>query len=90
MTDTNSILGTVYLTDVVAFFKLRFTLQRGLQNLEQKHHVDLSSKFAQMEFKLGDAERGKTIFENIVGNYPRRTDQWSVYVDMVTLLPCFN
>ena len=53
--------------------------------MEQKHHVDLSSKFAQMEFKLGDAERGKTIFENIVGNYPRRTDQWSVYVDMVTL-----
>jgi rRNA biogenesis protein RRP5 len=61
----------------------RFTLQRGLQNLEQKHHVDLSSKFAQLEFKMGEAERGKTIFENIVGNYPKRTDQWSVYVDMV-------
>jgi rRNA biogenesis protein RRP5 len=61
----------------------RFTLQRGLQNLEPKQHVDLSSKFAQMEFKLGEPERGKTIFENIVGNYPKRTDQWSVYVDMV-------
>lgn len=40
-----------------------------------KHHVDISSKFAQMEFKHGEAERGKTIFENIVNNYPKRTDQ---------------
>lgn len=45
--------------------------------------VDTISKFAQMEFKYGDAERGKTMFENILVNYPRRTDLWSVYIDMV-------
>jgi len=40
------------------------------------------SKFAQMEFKFGEAERGRTIFESILSNYPKRTDLWSVYLDM--------
>ena len=63
----------------------RFTLQRSLQsdNLEKKHHVEVTSKFAQMEFKMGDVERGKTVFEKILSNYPQRTDLWSVYVDML-------
>lgn len=45
--------------------------------------MDTISKFAQMEFKYGEAERGKTMFENVLVNYPRRTDLWSVYIDMV-------
>ena len=40
------------------------------------------SKFAQMEYKLGDPERGRTIFEGIVDSYPKRWDLWSVYMDM--------
>ena len=48
--------------------------------------VDIITKFAQMEFKLGEAERGKTMFENILSTYPKRTDLWSVYIDMVTKL----
>lgn len=40
------------------------------------------AKFAQMEYKLGDAERGKTIFEGIIDSHPKRLDLWSVYVDM--------
>ena len=36
-----------------------------------------------MEFKHGEPERGKTMFENILSNYPKRTDLWSVYVDMM-------
>jgi len=39
-------------------------------------------KFAQLEFKLGDAERGRTIFEGIMDSYPKRLDLWFVYVDM--------
>lgn len=35
-----------------------------------------------MEFKLGEPERGRTIFESILSNYPKRMDLWSVYVDM--------
>jgi len=40
------------------------------------------SKFAQLEFKHGDAERGKTIFEGIIDSYPKRLDLWTVYIDM--------
>lgn len=40
------------------------------------------SRFAQMEFKLGDAERGRTIFEGIMDNYPKKLDLWFVYIDM--------
>jgi rRNA biogenesis protein RRP5 len=40
------------------------------------------SKFAQLEYKLGDAERGKTIFEGIVDSRAKRWDLWSIYIDM--------
>jgi len=62
----------------------RFTLQRALQNLDKKNHVELSSRFGVLEFKHGESERGKSIFENIISNFPRRLDQWNVYIDMVT------
>lgn len=39
-------------------------------------------KFAQMEFKYGESERGRTIFEGIMSNYPKRVDLWSIYLDM--------
>ena len=61
----------------------RFTLQRSLQNLETKHHVDISSKFGQLEFKMGEPERAKEIFQKILDNFPRRTDIWMVYVDQL-------
>ena len=34
-----------------------------------------------MEFKYGSAERGRTIFEELVGNYPKRMDVWNMYLD---------
>ena len=61
----------------------RFTLQRSVQNLKKSELVQISSKFAQFEFQFGEAERGKTIFETIVRDFPSRIDQWCVYVDMV-------
>ncbi len=35
-----------------------------------------------MEFRLGEPERGRTIFESVVSTYPKRLDIWSIYVDM--------
>ena len=61
----------------------RFTLQRSLQNLETKHHVEISSKFGQLEFRMGEPERAKEIFQKILDNFPRRTDIWMVYVDQL-------
>jgi len=40
------------------------------------------SKFAQLEYKLGEPERGKTLFEGIVDTHPKRWDIWSIYIDM--------
>ncbi|GAA5976182.1 hypothetical protein JCM11641_001071 [Rhodosporidiobolus odoratus] len=60
----------------------RELLPRSLKSLEKRDHVATISKFAQLEFKLGDAERGRTIFEGIVDSYPKRLDLWFVYVDM--------
>ncbi|XP_027785676.2 protein RRP5 homolog isoform X1 [Marmota flaviventris] len=57
-------------------------LQRALECLPTKEHVDVIAKFAQLEFQLGDAERAKAIFENTLSTYPKRTDVWSVYIDM--------
>ncbi|XP_062957884.1 protein RRP5 homolog isoform X2 [Cynocephalus volans] len=57
-------------------------LQRALECLPKKEHVDVIAKFAQLEFQLGDAERAKAIFENMLSIYPKRTDVWSVYIDM--------
>lgn len=42
------------------------------------------SKFAQLEFKHGFPERGRTLFEGILSNYPKRVDIWNIYVDMET------
>jgi len=52
--------------------------------LRQDLDIDLKtiSKFAQLEYKLGDPERGKTIFEGIVDSHPKRWDLWSIYIDM--------
>ncbi len=48
--------------------------------------VETIAKFAQMEFKYGEPERGKTMFENILSSYPKRTDLWLVYIDMMIKL----
>lgn len=51
------------------------TLTRLLSDLK------VISKFAQMEYRHGDPERGKTIFEGIVDSHPKRLDLWAVYID---------
>lgn len=33
---------------------------------------------------IGDAEKARTTYEAIVTNYPKRTDIWSIYLDMET------
>ena len=36
-----------------------------------------------LEFKHGEPERGKTLFEGLVDRYPKRLDLWSVYIDQL-------
>jgi rRNA biogenesis protein RRP5 len=41
------------------------------------------NKFGQLEFKYGDKERAKTLYEKLLSSYPKRTDLWSIYIDML-------
>ena len=34
-----------------------------------------------MEFSYGGAEYGRTMYEGVIANYPKRLDVWNVYVD---------
>lgn len=45
--------------------------------------VTILSRFAQLEFKFGDMEQSKTIFESILNSYPKKTDVWTVYIDLL-------
>lgn len=64
----------------------RALLQRALKSLQSREHIVLISKFAQMEFRYGDPERGQSMFNSILDNYPKRTDLWLVYVDILMKL----
>ncbi|XP_006815336.1 protein RRP5 homolog [Saccoglossus kowalevskii] len=61
----------------------RKIMQRSFKSLDKSDHVEIIVKFAQFEFKFGEPERGRTMFENVLSNYPKRTDIWSIYIDMV-------
>ncbi len=45
--------------------------------------VDVIGKFAQLEFRYGDAEKGRTMFDKVLTSYPKRTDLWSVFIDLM-------
>lgn len=59
----------------------RAVMERALRSLPKQEHVGLLSKFAQMEFKYGSVERGKSMFDSILVNCPKRTDLWLVCID---------
>lgn len=40
-------------------------------------------KFAQLEFRYGDAEKGRAMFDKVLTSYPKRTDLWSVFIDLM-------
>uniref|UniRef100_A0A8C7PXV2 Protein RRP5 homolog n=1 Tax=Oncorhynchus mykiss TaxID=8022 RepID=A0A8C7PXV2_ONCMY len=58
-------------------------LQRAIKSLPNKDNVDLIAKFAQLEFRYGDVERGKAMLDRILTSYPKRTDLWSVFIDLM-------
>jgi len=57
-------------------------MARGSYVLARVTDIKAISKFAQMEYKFGEVERGRTIFEGIMSNYPKRADLWNIYCDM--------
>ncbi|PWW72721.1 nucleic acid-binding protein [Tuber magnatum] len=60
----------------------RALLQRAMQALPQDQHKDLISKFAKLEFRSGDPERGRTLFENLLATFKKRSDLYNMFLDM--------
>uniref|UniRef100_A0A8B9T6W0 Protein RRP5 homolog n=1 Tax=Anas platyrhynchos TaxID=8839 RepID=A0A8B9T6W0_ANAPL len=58
-------------------------LERALKALPTKEHVDVISRFAQLEFRFGDTEHAKALFDSTLNSYPKRTDIWSIYMDIM-------
>ena len=62
----------------------RALLARSLQSLPRQAHVEITSKFGQLEFRSpnGDIERGRTVFEGLLSSFPKRIDLWNVLLDL--------
>ncbi|XP_049849221.1 uncharacterized protein LOC126318272 [Schistocerca gregaria] len=60
----------------------RELLDRALKSLVSRKHIPVLTKFAQLEFKFGDSERGRTIFDNLVASYPKRMHLWNMFLEM--------
>ena len=61
----------------------RRLMQRSLECLPKRDHLDMISKFAQLEFRHGSIEKGKDLYESILENYPKRSDVWLMYASML-------
>lgn len=61
--------------------KAKKALDRALQCLPKRDHMGMVIKFAQMEYKDGSAERGRTTFDEILAVYPKRIDVWNIFID---------
>lgn len=56
-------------------------LARSLQSLPKRDHIDVVRKFGQLEFSIGDPEQGRSLFEGLISDAPKRIDLWNVYID---------
>ncbi|KAE9552364.1 hypothetical protein FO519_004409 [Halicephalobus sp. NKZ332] len=59
----------------------RELMKKAMSSLPKKHHLELLSRFANLEYLHGDSERGKTMFEKALAAAPKRGDIWNVYID---------
>ena len=76
--------ATFLITTLSAPDRARALLPRAMQALPQYTHLALTSKFAQLEFNSpnGEPERGRTIFETLLSQWPKRLDLWNVLLDL--------
>jgi len=56
-------------------------VSRSLQSLDKREHIRVLTAYALAEFKIGDVEHARTMFETLVSRYPKRLDLWWQYMD---------
>ncbi|KAJ8754493.1 hypothetical protein K2173_005654 [Erythroxylum novogranatense] len=60
---------------------VHYVVQRAILCLPRHKHIKFISQTAILEFKCGVPDRGRSMFEGILREYPKRTDLWSIYLD---------
>lgn len=55
--------------------------KRSVISLPSHKHIEIMSKFAQLEYEFGSAERARTIFDALLAKHQKRMDLIFVYVD---------
>ncbi|XP_055641261.1 protein RRP5 homolog isoform X2 [Toxorhynchites rutilus septentrionalis] len=58
-------------------------LSKALKSLENKEHIPLILKFAFLHNRNDERDEAHILFEQILSSYPKRTDVWSQYVDLL-------
>lgn len=51
---------------------LKQVSERALQCLKKKKHILVLTQYARLMFSNGESEKGRTTFEAILSNYPKR------------------
>lgn len=76
--------ATFLLNNLIAKSRARALLPRALQSIQPNEHRLLTAKFAALEFhsQFGDTERGRTIFEGLVSEWPKWSSGWDMWVDL--------
>ena len=61
----------------------RTVFTKAIKSLPKHKHVRATTKFAQLEFRSGNVERGTSVFEHLIqaGGNVARTDIWSIFFD---------
>ncbi|KAL6534583.1 hypothetical protein OROGR_013258 [Orobanche gracilis] len=60
---------------------IQSVVNRALLSLPRHKHIKFISHTAILEFKCGVPDRGRSMFEGMLREYPKRTDLWSIYLD---------
>lgn len=55
--------------------------KRSLMSLAQHKHIEVMSRYAQLEYEYGSTERARTIFDGLIDKHAKRLDLMFVYVD---------
>ncbi|KAG5552270.1 hypothetical protein RHGRI_010375 [Rhododendron griersonianum] len=61
--------------------EVQSVVKRAVLCLPRHKHIKFLSQTAILEFKCGVPDRGRSIFEGMLREYPKRTDLWSIYLD---------
>lgn len=76
--------ATFLMLTVEAHDRARSLLPRATQALPAHQHLDITLKFAQLEFDAprGNPERGRTFLEGLIATWPKRLDLWHILLSL--------